>query len=152
MQQPVVLTGANFIGASSSTRGSATIQGIDPASGAPLAPAFFEATADETARACTLAAEAFGIYSALLPATRSSFLRSIADRISELGDTLLERANAETALPVARLQGERARTIAQLRMFAGLVDEGSWVDARIDRAMPDREPIPRPDIRRMLVP
>ena len=61
-------------------------------------------------------------------------------------------ANVETALPPERLAGERARTTGQLRMFANLVREGSWVDARIDRALPDRKPLPKPDIRRMLIP
>ena len=62
-------------------------------------------------------------------------------------------AHAETALPVAeRLAGERGRTVKQLRLFAELVREGSWVDARIDRAIPDRQPLPKPDIRRMLIP
>ena len=61
-------------------------------------------------------------------------------------------AHAETALPTQRLAGERARTANQLRMFAALVREGSWVDARIDRALPARTPLPRPDIRRLLIP
>src|SRR5690606_28540093 len=77
---------------------------------------------------------------------------TIASEIEALGDELLQRAHAETGLPMARLTGERARTTGQLRLFAQLVREGSWVDARIDRALPDRQPLPRPDIRRMLRP
>ena len=83
---------------------------------------------------------------------RAEFLERIADEIQGLGDELIQRANAETALPEARLTGERARTIGQLKMFAGVVREGSWVEARIDRAIPDRKPAPKPDLRRMLIP
>ena len=81
---------------------------------------------------------------------RAAFLERIAGHIEGLGDALIERANAETGLPVARLTGERARTCGQLRQFAQVVREGSWVDARIDTALPERQPLPRPDIRRML--
>ena len=80
------------------------------------------------------------------------FLRTIADNIEGLGNALIERASLETSLPNARFLGERARTCGQLRMFADLLDEGSWVDARIDHAIPDREPVPKPDVRSMLRP
>ncbi len=113
---------------------------------------FPDATHDEIDRAARQAASAFDEYAALGPDRRAAFLRAVGERILALGDALIERANAESALPVARLEGERGRTVAQLRMFADLVDEGSWVDARIDRALPDRKPLPRPDLRRMLVP
>ena len=69
-----------------------------------------------------------------------------------MGDKLVQRVTAETALPEGRVQGERGRTTGQLRLFADVVREGSWVDARIDTALPDREPLPKPDVRRMLIP
>src|SRR3974390_3059802 len=69
-----------------------------------------------------------------------------------LGDDLIQRGHLETGLPEARLTGERARTVNQLKLFAQLVREGSWVDARIDTAVPDRQPAPKPDLRRMLLP
>src|SRR5262249_10081311 len=69
-----------------------------------------------------------------------------------LGDPLVERATLETGLPAARIQAETARTCNQLRLFAGLIEEGSWVDARIDPAQPDRKPVPSPDVRAMLRP
>ena len=72
-------------------------------------------------------------------------------RSSGSGD-LIDAAQVETALPRERLVAERARTVGQLRMFANVVREGSWVNARIDRAIPDRTPLPKPDIRRMLIP
>jgi NADP-dependent aldehyde dehydrogenase len=85
-----------------------------------------------------------------LPRERAAFLRRVADELLALGDVLLNRAAIETALPAPRLESERARTTNQLRLFADLVEEGSWVDARIDHALPDRQPASRPDIRRML--
>ena len=87
------------------------------------------------------------------PATeRAAFLRKIGEEIEALGEELLTVCAEETGLGRDRLAGERARTVNQLRMFAGLIEEGSWVDARIDKAQPDRKPVPKPDVRRMLEP
>ncbi|MBV8588192.1 MAG: aldehyde dehydrogenase (NADP(+)) [Verrucomicrobia bacterium] len=83
---------------------------------------------------------------------RAEFLRRIGEEIDALGDELLQVCNRETNLPLPRLQSERARTTNQLALFADLIEEGSWVDARIDTAQPDRKPLPKPDVRRMLVP
>ena len=83
---------------------------------------------------------------------RATFLRRIGEHIGAIGDELIEVCHEETKLPSERLQGERARTINQLAMFADLIEEGSWVDARIDTAQPDRKPVPKPDLRRMLQP
>jgi len=83
---------------------------------------------------------------------RAVFLETIADEILAAGDDLINRAMAETGLPAARLTGERGRTMMQLKMFAQLLREGSWVDARIDTAIPDRQPLPKPDLRSMLTP
>ncbi len=113
---------------------------------------FPDTTPADLAAACAAAAAAFPLYAALAPAARAAFLEKIADELLALGDPLLETAGRETNLPRARLEGERARTCGQLRLFAALVREGSWVDARIDPALPDRKPLPRPDLRRMLRP
>jgi hypothetical protein len=83
---------------------------------------------------------------------RAAFLERVGEEIMTLGDELIARSHAETGLPEARLIGERARTVAQLRLFAQVAREGSWVDARIDHAIPDRQPAPKPDLRRMLIP
>jgi len=83
---------------------------------------------------------------------RATFLRRIAEQIEMLGDELIQVCHEESKLTVDRLRGERVRTINQLVMFADLIEEGSWVDARIDTAQPDRKPIPKPDLRRMLIP
>ncbi|MBV9392253.1 MAG: aldehyde dehydrogenase (NADP(+)) [Verrucomicrobia bacterium] len=95
--------------------------------------------------------ERAGSYASLPPEQLSAFLNRIGDEINALGAELISVCQEETALSPARLTGERARTVNQLRLFAELVREGSWIDARIDVALPDRTPLPRPDIRRMLV-
>jgi len=115
------------------------------------AAVFEEASGVLVDRALDAAERAWHDYRQLSPERRAEFLDRIADAIERAGE-LLEVANVETALPLERLAGERARTTGQLRLFANLVREGSWVDARIDRAVPDRRPLPKPDIRRMLIP
>ena len=147
-----MVTGANFIGSRESRAASRGFRARNPATGKALSVAFAEATAAEVDAAARAAEAAFEAYAALPPARRAAFLRAIAERLVALGDALLERAQAETALPRPRLEGERARTANQARLFADLVEEGSWVDARIDRAQPDRTPAPKPGLRRMLVP
>ena len=97
------------------------------------------------------AAEAFAPYKAVSPANKALFLESIADSIESLGDALIAKASEETNLPAARLTGERGRTTMQLRMFAQMLREGSWVEATIDTAVPDKNP-PKPDTRKMLFP
>jgi NADP-dependent aldehyde dehydrogenase len=111
-----------------------------------------EASAEHIDGALEAADRAFLEYRKTPADQRAALLEQIAAEIEALGDELLAVAHAETALPVAeRLTGERARTVRQLRLFADLARDGSWVDARIDRANPDQRP-PRPDIRRMLIP
>ncbi len=146
------LTGANFIGPRESREGSVPFRAQDPTRGADLDPEFAEATPEEVEAAVRAAEGAFEAYAAIPAPGRASFLRAVAAQIEALGDGLLGRAEAETALPRPRLTGERGRTANQARLFADVVEEGSWVDARIDRALPDRQPLPRPDVRRMLVP
>jgi len=114
---------------------------------------FEEANEEHIHLAFQAAAKAAQEFHQLAPELRAAFLERIGGELESLGDELLSTANIETALPIAdRLAGERARTINQLKMFAALIREGSWVDARIDRAVPDRKPVPKPDIRRMLIP
>lgn len=144
------LTGSHFIGSSEVAPDAISFRGLDPRDGTTLEPGYGEASAEDVARAAELAAAAFPAYSTTSPEQRAAFLEAIGEEIMALGDTLLERCESETALPRARLEGERGRTVGQLGMFAALVREGSWVDARIDLAQPDRQPIPKPDIRRML--
>lgn len=98
------------------------------------------------------ALQAFDTYKKILSAQKATFLETIAEEIEALGDSLISQASEETNLPAGRLSGERARTTMQLRMFAAMVKEGSWVEASIDTAIPDRSPAPKPDIRKMLIP
>ena len=146
------LHGRNIIGGALGEGGAHTFRGVEPATGKTLEPAFFEATAADVDGALNSASAAFDEYRLCSPKERAQFLREIATHIESLGEELIERANSETALGVERLRGERGRTTGQLRLFADLIEEGSWVGARIDRAIPDRKPLPKPDIRRMQIP
>ncbi len=146
------LHGKNIIGGELSAQGKATFKAWAPEQGAAVEPLFTEATADEVERAFAAASTAFDAFRRLAADTLAAFLERIGFEIDALGDELLKRASLETAHPVDRLTGERARTVNQLKLFASVVREGSWVDARIDRAIPDRKPVPKPDVRRMLVP
>jgi NADP-dependent aldehyde dehydrogenase len=94
---------------------------------------------------------AFQLYKNMAAEKKALFLDCIADEIESLGDKLIEQANAETNLPAARLIGERGRTTGQLRMYATMLREGSWVEASIDTAIPDKNP-PKPDLRKLLIP
>ena len=134
------------------TTNTDSFQGINPATGQLLPGHFNEATTEEVAQACEKAAVAFLEYRKKSGAEKADFLEKIADEIEAIGDELLQRAQAESGLPLPRLTGERGRTTGQLRLFAAYLREGSWVNARIDTALPDRQPLPRPDLRQMLRP
>src|SRR5579872_7157336 len=129
-----------------------TFSGVAAATGEKLQPLFYEATPAEADQALALAAKAFEEYRHQPAEKIAAFLDRIAEEILNRGDELIERAGTETGLPEARLVGERARTMNQFKMFAELLREGSWVEASIDRAQPDRKPLPKVDLRRMLVP
>lgn len=144
------LTGLSFIGSQRGSRDGNSFQAFAPQTGDPLQPVFRSATTQELERAALLAHEAFDSYAQTSAKTRGAFLRAIADGFESHRDELAQRAHHETALPIPRLTGEVGRTANQLRMFAGVVEEGSWVQARIDPALPDRQPLPRPDVRSML--
>jgi alpha-ketoglutaric semialdehyde dehydrogenase len=146
------LHGQSLVAGKWTTHRGRSFRALDPYTGRHLAPDFQEASDAEADQAMQAAAEAFEAYRHTSPEVRAAFLEQIATGIEALGDALVERAVAETGLPAARITGERGRTCNQLRLFAHVVREGSWVDARIDTAQPDRQPAPRPDIRRMLAP
>ncbi len=141
------ISGASLIGGEQVVGDPPGFHGIDPASNAALEPSFGEASAAEIAQACSLAGAAFDTYRETSLEARAHFLETIADNIAAIGAPLIARASAETGLPPARIEGERARTIGQLRLFAATVRQGGWLDARIDPALPDRTPLPRPDLR-----
>jgi NADP-dependent aldehyde dehydrogenase len=143
------LNGKNLIGNQESSKGALTFTATDPSTGDDLPTVFTEATKEEVNEAVSKAVVAFKEYRTFSPEKKAAFLEAIGDELLNLGDTLVHRGMRETALPEGRLNGERMRTVNQLKMFAELVREGSWVNARIDTAIPDREPAPKPDIRQM---
>lgn len=144
------LTGVQLIGFSTSRQGSQQFKAFDPQRQEWLEPAFTEATPEEIEEAVQLAAQAFEQYKLLPGKRRAEFLQAIAQQIEAVGDELLKTASAETGLPLGRLQNERGRTVNQLKLFATLLTEGSWVNARIDTAQPGTVPVP--DIRQLQVP
>lgn len=121
-----------------------------PFDGEAVGPWFPEGGPEEVRAALAAAVE--GADALANAQRRAALLEAVADALEEAGDPLLEHARLETGLGLARLEGERARTCGQLRMFADLVREGSWVEARIDRGDPARKPHPKPELRRMLRP
>jgi 2,5-dioxopentanoate dehydrogenase len=148
----VRLLGRSIIGSRQGSETAATFNAVDPINGEKLDPPFFSAGPSEVEEAVRLANQAFSIYGRISGREKARFLRAIAANIEALASEIIERAGRETALPKARLEGETARTCGQLRLFAQLVEEGSWVMARMDRADPLRKPAPKPDIRSLLRP
>ena len=146
-----MLTGELFIGFTR-VRSRDQFMAIAAADGAALAPSFSIAGVAEVGRACALAEAAFDAFRNLERGARAQFLDAIAEEILALGDALLERAHQETGLPLARLGGERARTVGQLKLFAAEIREGSYAGVRIDSAMPERKPAPRSDLRLRKIP
>src|SRR5579862_6394775 len=146
------LAGRSLIGFHDGEGSGEPLYATDPTTGQHLQPGFIAAAPEEVDLAVRLASEAFLSFSRTSGRDRAAFLRAIAAKIESIAGEIVERAGRETALPQARLQGETARTCGQLRLFAQVADDGSWVAARIDHAEPDRKPAPRPDIRSMLRP
>jgi NADP-dependent aldehyde dehydrogenase len=147
-----MLLGYSIINGEQRKSGGQAFHGVNPATGEHLEPSYYPATLDDVELAASLAGDALATYGKLPGAERARFLRHIAAGMEEIGTELVARANAETALPEARLKGELARTVNQLRLFAQVAEEGSWVNARIDPAEPERKPLPRADIRSVLRP
>lgn len=141
------LTGHLLIGQSAIAGQNGTLHAIAAATGEPLEPAFGGASLHDLETACALADEAFDTYRDTSLEARAAFLDAIGRHIMALGDELIERCVIETGLPRARIEGERGRTVGQLALFASLVRDGGFLDARIDPARPERKPLPRVDLR-----
>lgn len=146
------MDGRNIIGKSKSGTSDGVLNIFGPGLQRVLKGSFNIATEEEIEQAMILANSAFETYKNISGAQRAAFLNAIADGIMDLGDALVQRAMQESGLPEGRIKGERGRTVNQLRLFADIAKEGSWVEASIDLANPDRKPIPKADIRRMLRP
>ncbi|MCE8036393.1 aldehyde dehydrogenase (NADP(+)) [Halomonas sp. MCCC 1A11062] len=148
----MTLQGTSLIGREAVTGSRDEIRAVNPATGAPLDPAYRGGSEAEVERACELAEAAFGVYRETTLDARAAFLESVAGEIEAIGDELIERAMDETGLPRARLEGERGRTCGQLRLFASVVRAGEWLDLRLDPALPERQPLPRADLRQRHIP
>jgi 2,5-dioxopentanoate dehydrogenase len=146
------LLGRSLIGFQDGSRVGSLFYATDPTTGQQLDSGFTSATPEEVDRAVCLASEAFTTFSRTSGRERGTFLSTMAAKIESISGEIIERAQRESALPQARLQNEIARTCEQLRTFAEVGEEGSWVSARIDRADPERKPLPKPDIRSLLRP
>ncbi|WP_104735440.1 aldehyde dehydrogenase (NADP(+)) [Hanstruepera ponticola] len=147
-----MITGKNYIGNKLSAKGSKTYNTFNPLLNFENEYVYTEATSEEIDEAVEIASKAFKTFRTINGKRKAAFLNAIADEILALDDILIQTYCSETGLPEGRAKGERGRTVGQLRMFADLVAEGSWVDATIDTAQPSREPLPKSDIRKMLIP
>jgi NADP-dependent aldehyde dehydrogenase len=148
----MTLTGNMLIGGQAITGSREAIRAINPATDQTLEPAYAGGSAEHVEQACALAWTALDQYRETTLAARADFLECIAEEIENLGDQLIERAVAETGLPRPRIQGERGRTCQQLRTFARTVRAGEWLDVRVDNAQPQRQPLPRADLRQRQIP
>lgn len=146
------MTGKNQIGNRQSSSGTKTYRTFNPLLNIENEHEFFEASTEEINEAVFLATDAYITYNQKSGKEKASFLNAIADEILALDDILIQTYCSESGLPEGRAKGERGRTMGQLRAFAALIEEGSWVDATIDTAIPDRTPVPKPDLRKMMVP
>src|SRR3982750_1841478 len=144
--------GEMLIGGASVAGRRGTFRPVNPATGSQIDPPFGRGGQDEVERACALAAAAFDSYRETDPEQRAKFLETCTSNILDLGDKLVDRAPAETGLPRGRIEGERGRTVGQLRLFAGVVRDGEYLDLRHDTPLPDRKPLPRSDLRLRNVP
>ncbi|PTM09987.1 MAG: aldehyde dehydrogenase (NADP(+)) [Bacteroidetes bacterium] len=147
-----MITGKNYIGSELSAEGNKTYKTFNPQLNIENEHTFFEATSNEINDAVELSAKAFKAFRQISGKQKAKFLNTIADEILALDDKLISVYCSETGLPEGRAKGERGRTIFQLRTFAELVADGSWVEATIDTAIPDRQPIPKSDIRKINIP
>lgn len=146
------LSGHHYIAGEWTASEGESVCAVNAATGEQIQPAFHQAGLEEVNSALDAAVKAFEETRDLPPMKWAELLETIAESIMTFEAELIERANQETALPVARLKSEIGRTTGQLKLFAQYVREGSWVDAIIDRADPARQPLPKPDVRRMLRP
>jgi NADP-dependent aldehyde dehydrogenase len=147
-----MISGKNIIGNKLSKQGDITYKTFNPKTNKETDFTFYEATSVEINEAVELASEAFKVYKDISGSKKADFLEEIAIEIEALGDELIETYCKESGLPEGRARGERGRTMGQLRAFAALLKEGSWVEAVIEKGQSDREPMPKADIRKMLFP
>jgi 2,5-dioxopentanoate dehydrogenase len=146
------LSGLSFIAGTRGSDHGESFAARNAANGADVLPLYASSSVEELNAAAMAALRAFETFGKSSGADRAALLRAIAAGLEVASGQLVARAMLETALPEPRLQGEVGRTCGQLRLFASVIEEGSWQNARIDTALPDRKPLPRPDLRSMLFP
>ena len=143
----MTITGKLFINGVWVDGEGGTYRVSNPRTGSPIEPAMTMASGAQVDAALAAAEAAAPIFRNSSLHVRAEFLRACADEIMALGVELIERLTTETGYPAARAESERARTCGQLRLFADTIVKGDYLDARIDTALPDRKPLPRPDLR-----
>ncbi|MGY2340264.1 aldehyde dehydrogenase (NADP(+)) [Pseudomonas sp. SDO5532_S415] len=141
------VSGHNYIAGTRSASGTVTLQSFDAGTGDALPYRFHSATVEEVNAAAEAAASAYPTFRHLSAERRADFLDAVATELDALDDSFIALVCRETALPTGRIQGERARTSGQMRLFASTLRRGDFYGARIDRALPERQPLPRPDLR-----
>ena len=141
------ITGQNLIGAAAVYGDADAWQAKNPGTGEELVPLYRGVASALVSRACEIAWDAYDSFRETSLSARAHFLERVAALILECGEDLVGRAVLETGLTRARIEGERGRTVAQLRMFASVVRDGGFIGARIDSALPGRTPVPRSDLR-----
>ncbi len=147
-----MITGKNYIGVQPSALGTASFKTFNPKENRENNWVCTEATSEEINDAAELAWRAFKTYRNTSSEARASFLNAIADEIEALGDTLIQTYCAESGLPEGRAQGERGRTVFQLRSFAEMLGDNAWKLTTHDTAIPDRSPMPKPDLKKTVLP
>ena len=146
------LSGLSFIAGTRGAQGNGSFAARNAQNGAEIEPRYAYCSLEELEKAASAATQAFATFGRSSAKERATLLRTIASGLEAVTAELVARAMMETGLPEGRLQGEVGRTCGQLRLFASVIEEGSWQNARIDTALPDRKPLPRPDLRSMLFP
>ncbi|MBD1555800.1 aldehyde dehydrogenase (NADP(+)) [Vibrio sp. S9_S30] len=148
----MILTGKMTIGSKKIMGDQKVIHGINPNTNEALEPPYFGANETQLSQACELANQAFTLYRKTTAEHKADFLQAIGEEVMALGHHLIERAMQETGLPQARLEGERGRTVSQLHLFADNLRKGLTFIPKFDSAIPERAPLPRPDMRLTYLP
>ncbi len=148
----MMITGKNYVGGRLSAEGDRVFKTFNPKKNESNTTEFTEATPQEIDEAARLAWVAFREYRNITGQQRAAFLNSIADHMLDLGQELIDTYMLESGLPEGRADGERNRTVFQLRSFAELIQNEDWRENTFDAAEPNREPLPKPDLRKTLIP
>ncbi|MCD8405470.1 aldehyde dehydrogenase (NADP(+)) [Tenacibaculum dicentrarchi] len=147
-----MITGKNYIGNQLKASGTTTHKTVNPKLNIQNPTDFYQATLEEVNEAVELADKAFKVYRKVSGEKRAEFLNAIADEILALDTELTDMYMSESGLPEGRAQGERGRTVGQLRAFADLVAKDQWRNVTIDQAIPTRQPLPKSDLRKTSIP